>query len=74
MKVDHLAADVHGHSIRAFTRLKSEASIKRDHRGRVLHWQRNMIEPADGAGLLSPEMGIGAGRARADDRLHKCTT
>ena len=72
MKVDHLAADVHGHSIRAFTRLKSEASIKRDHRGRVLHWQRNVIEPADAAGLLSPEPG--ACRNAADDCLHKCTT
>ena len=74
MKVDHLAADIHGHSIRALARLKPEASIKRDHRGRVLQWQRNVIEPADRAGLLGPETGGGAGRTRADDRLHKCTS
>jgi hypothetical protein len=74
MKVDHLVADVHGHGVGGFTRLKSKPAIERDHRLNVLHWQRNMIEPADASGPLRLHARSGSRRSRSDDRLHEGTT
>jgi hypothetical protein len=74
MKVDHLGADIHGHCICILTHLKAETAIKREHRISVLHWQRNMIEPAHPAGLLRPKAGTTACRTRGHDRLHESAT
>ena len=52
MKVNHVAADVNGNGLRILCDLQPEAAIERNHRFRVLHWKRDMIETANGSGIL----------------------
>src|SRR6185436_18691821 len=47
VKVDHLVADVHRHDVRVLRDLASERAVERDHRVRVAHRQRHVVETGD---------------------------
>jgi hypothetical protein len=51
MEVDHLGADVHGVRAWSFGDVQTQATVEREHRGRVLHRHRDVIESTDSAAL-----------------------
>src|SRR5262249_39345095 len=74
MEVDHLRSDIDGNRVLVLTHLKPEPLIERNHRIRVLHGQRNVIEAADPARLLRSQIDALTCRACGSHRLHKCAT